>query len=78
MKGNEMGRACSTHGKKVLVEEPEGNTQLGRPRYRWRIIRMDADLLRALANTVMNLRVSYSVEKFLSGLATTSCSRKVG
>jgi hypothetical protein len=40
-----VGRACSTHGKKmitckVLVEDPVGNRQLGRPRYRRNIKRM--------------------------------------
>jgi hypothetical protein len=36
---DEMGEACSTHGEKnaymILVEKPEGERPLGRPRQRW-------------------------------------------
>jgi hypothetical protein len=37
---DEMGRACSTNGKKInayriLLGKPEGNKPLGRPRRRW-------------------------------------------
>jgi hypothetical protein len=40
MKENEMGRACSTHGRnakliKKLVGKPEGKRSLGRSRRRW-------------------------------------------
>jgi hypothetical protein len=40
VKENEMGRACSTNGEtrnayRILVEKPERNRTLGRPRGRW-------------------------------------------
>jgi hypothetical protein len=40
VKEDEMGRACSTKGKKrnacrILVGKPEGNRPLGKPRYKW-------------------------------------------
>jgi hypothetical protein len=40
MKGDEMGRVCSTNGEKrtayrVLGRKPEGKRPLGRPRSRW-------------------------------------------
>jgi hypothetical protein len=42
---NEVGGACSTHGRgvnRVLVGKPEGKRPLGRPRRRWEDgIRMD-------------------------------------
>jgi hypothetical protein len=36
----------------------------------------DTDQWRALVNTVMNLRFSYSVEKFLSSCTTGGLSRR--
>jgi hypothetical protein len=67
-----MGRACSKNGKKrnayrMLVGKPEET--LGRPRRRWVGLReielggmdwidlADRDQWRALANTILNLRV---------------------
>jgi len=40
MKEDEMGEACSVHGRddkyvKMLVGKPEGKRLLGRPRRRW-------------------------------------------
>jgi predicted RNA-binding protein YlqC (UPF0109 family) len=40
VKEDEMGRACSKHGKnrnacRILVGKPEGKKPLGRPRRRW-------------------------------------------
>jgi hypothetical protein len=39
MKEDEIGEACSTHGRdnacKVLVGKPKGKTPLGRSRRRW-------------------------------------------
>jgi hypothetical protein len=40
VKEDEIGRTCSTNGKKmnayrILVENPEGKRPLGRPRRRW-------------------------------------------
>jgi hypothetical protein len=40
VKEDEMGRACSTNGRKrnaymILVGKPEGKRPLGRPRRRW-------------------------------------------
>jgi hypothetical protein len=50
----------------ILVGKPEGKRPMGRPRHRWETgwdgmdwidLVQDRDQLRALVNTVMNLRV---------------------
>jgi hypothetical protein len=44
IKKNEMGGACSKYGERsgadrILVEKPDGNRPLGKPRLRWMILK---------------------------------------
>jgi hypothetical protein len=80
----------NTH--KILVGKPEGKRPLGRPRRRWvdtiKIyvkergwggmdwIELDRDKRRVLLDTVMNLRVPYRVERFLSSCVNGGFSRR--
>jgi hypothetical protein len=76
---------------KLLVGKPEGKRPLGRPRRRWVDnlgevgqgdvdwigLAKDRNRLRALVNSVLNLRVPRNAGKLSSGLASSGLSSSV-